>query len=67
MNQMSENNGESCSQGLRTCVQSLGIPQIERHIFMCADQTVPKCYDREIGLEAWNYLKKRWQELGWTS
>jgi (2Fe-2S) ferredoxin len=65
MNKMSENNNdESCSQGLSACVQSLGIDRIERHIFICADQTVPKCCDRESSLVAWNYLKKRLQELG---
>ena len=61
---MLEHNDESCSQSLSACVQSLGIPQIERHIFICADQTVPKCCDRQTSLEAWNYLKKRLQELG---
>jgi len=61
---MLEHNDESCSQGLSACVQSLGIAQIERHIFICADQTVPKCCSRETSLEAWNYLKKRLQELG---
>lgn len=62
---MSENNNdESCSQGLSGCVQSLGIDRIDRHIFICADQTVPKCCDRESSLVAWNYLKKRLQELG---
>lgn len=61
---MTENQDESCSQGLRACVQSLGIAQIDRHIFLCADQTVPKCCDREISLVAGNYLKKRLQELG---
>ncbi|HAT15591.1 MAG TPA: ferredoxin [Microcoleaceae bacterium UBA10368] len=64
MNQMSENQDESCSQGLRVCVESLGLAQIERHIFICADQTLPKCCDRAASLEAWNYLKKRLQELG---
>ncbi|MCU0544790.1 MAG: ferredoxin [Oscillatoriaceae cyanobacterium Prado104] len=61
---MTENNGEYCDRGLSACVQSLGLPQIERHIFICADQSVPKCCDRETSLEAWNYLKKRLQELG---
>ncbi|MEG4120451.1 ferredoxin [Microcoleus sp. N9_B4] len=61
---MTENNEEYCSQSLSACVQSLGIAQIERHIFICADQTVPKCCDRQTSLEAWNYLKKRLQELG---
>ncbi|MEG4291204.1 ferredoxin [Microcoleus sp. C2C3] len=61
---MLEHNDESCSQGLSACVKSLGIAQIERHIFICADQTVPKCCSRQTSLEAWNYLKKRLQELG---
>lgn len=61
---MLEHNDEYCSQGLSACVQSLGIAQIDRHIFICADQTVPKCCDRETSLVAWNYLKKRLQELG---
>ena len=61
---MTKNQDESCSQGLRACVKSLGIDQIDRHIFICADQTVPKCCDRETSLVAWNYLKKRLQELG---
>jgi len=59
-----QNNDESCSQGLRACVASLGIDRIDRHILICADQTVPKCCDRESSLVAWNYLKKRLQELG---
>ncbi len=61
---MTENNEEYCSQGLSACVQSLGLTQIDRHIFICADQTVPKCCDRQTSLVAWNYLKKRLQELG---
>lgn len=44
-------------------VESLGISQIQRHIFLCADQTKPKCCAKEVGLEAWNYLKKRLKEL----
>lgn len=43
--------------------EKLGIPQIERHLFLCSDQTKPKCCDKETGLEAWNYLKKRLKEL----
>ncbi|MGB7442613.1 MAG: hypothetical protein WA919_16230, partial [Coleofasciculaceae cyanobacterium] len=44
-------------------VQSLGINQIRRHIFLCADQTKPKCCQKKVGLEAWKYLKKRLKEL----
>ena len=61
---MTEDQDDSCSQGLRACVQRLGIDRFDRHILICADQTVPKCCDRETSLVAGNYLKKRLQELG---
>lgn len=44
--------------------RSLGIDRIERHIFLCCDQTKPKCCRRESGLESWEYLKRRFEELG---
>jgi (2Fe-2S) ferredoxin len=43
---------------------SVGVPAARRHIFLCADQTEPKCCDRERSLAAWSYLKKRLKELG---
>lgn len=43
--------------------RSLGIDRIQRHIFLCADQTKPKCCKRKAGLESWEYLKKRLSEL----
>ena len=42
----------------------LNIPQIRRHIFLCCDQTKPKCCNKEEGLESWEYLKRRLAELG---
>jgi (2Fe-2S) ferredoxin len=51
-------------QSLEACVQALGLDQIQRHIFICADQTVPKCCDHEVSLQSWNYLKQRLKELG---
>jgi len=42
----------------------LYIPQIRRHIFLCADQSKPKCCTKETGVEAWDYLKRRLAELG---
>lgn len=45
-------------------VQALGIPKIERHIFLCADQSEAKCCSKEEGLAAWEYLKRRIKELG---
>lgn len=41
----------------------LGIPGIRRHIFLCCDQTKPKCCDKDRSLESWEYLKRRLKEL----
>jgi (2Fe-2S) ferredoxin len=51
-------------QRLREVASSIGVPQARRHIFLCADQTEPKCCDRERSLIAWDYLKKRLKQLG---
>lgn len=42
----------------------LCVGNIRRHIFLCCDQTKPKCCDTKQGLEAWDYLKDRLKELG---
>jgi (2Fe-2S) ferredoxin len=47
-------------------VEQLRIHKIERHIFLCADQTKPKCASKEEGLASWDYLKRRLEELGLT-
>lgn len=44
--------------------KSLGLEQYRRHIFLCADQTEPKCCSRKDGLAAWEFLKRRLKELG---
>ena len=49
---------------LKAMVQALALPQIERHLFLCCDQTKPKCCDKAASLEAWDYLKRRLTELG---
>ena len=43
---------------------SIGVPAARRHIFLCADQTTPKCCDKASGIAAWDFLKKRLRELG---
>ena len=47
-----------------TIANSIGIPVATRHLFLCADQTKPKCCDKERGIAAWDFLKKRLHELG---
>ena len=44
--------------------ETIGIPVAKRHIFLCADQTTPKCCDTERGMAAWDFLKRRLKELG---
>lgn len=51
------------SDSLAVCVQNLGLDKIQRHVFICADQTLPKCCSKEMSLQAWDYLKKRLKEL----
>mgnify|MGYP003541527268 CR=1 FL=1 len=49
---------------LRAKLEELGADRIRRHIFLCADQTEPKCSRKEASLESWEYLKRRLKELG---
>lgn len=46
---------------------ALSIGRIERHVFLCADQTTPKCAPLEATHEVWTYLKRRLKELGLAS
>jgi (2Fe-2S) ferredoxin len=48
---------------LQSRVESLGLHAIQRHVFLCTDQTHPLCCDKAIALEAWDYLKKRLKVL----
>ena len=45
-------------------VELTGLNKTKRHIFLCADQSKPKCCSKESGLAAWDFLKKRLKELG---
>jgi len=54
------------TQTLDTITKALHIADIKRHIFLCSDQSSPKCCAKEAGLESWDYLKKRLNELNLT-
>ena len=43
---------------------SIGVDTATRHIFLCCDQTEPNCCDKDRGLAAWTYLKRRLKALG---
>ena len=52
------------SRSQQTVAETIGVPVARRHIFLCCEQTKPKCCDRERGMAAWEYLKRRLKELG---
>ena len=60
---MTPSNGD-VRKRLLQIAKNLEIAKIRRHIFLCADQTTPKCSTREDSLASWDYLKKRLAELG---
>lgn len=47
-------------------ITRLHLKDIKKHIFLCCDQTAPKCCERAAGLESWEFLKKRLDELRLT-
>ena len=48
---------------LELTLQKIGVRETRRHIFLCCDQTKPKCSDKEKSLESWEFLKRRLVEL----
>jgi len=48
---------------LAKVVKDLGLDKYKRHIFLCADQTEPKCAAREVTVASWEFLKQRLKEL----
>lgn len=60
---MSTNTSPADCSSLTSCAEALKLNQIQRHVFICADQTVPKCCDKQLSLESWDYLKRRLKEL----
>ena len=51
------------ADSLKDIAVSIGVPVARRHIFLCCDQTTPKCCEKARGLVAWDYLKQRLKEL----
>ncbi len=52
---------------LKAIAEALSIPRVQRHIFLCADQSNPRCAPREQTNELWVHLKRRLKELNLTS
>lgn len=50
-------------QRLTQIAEALSIPRVQRHIFLCADQTNPKCAPRDETNLLWTHLKNRLKQL----
>lgn len=48
---------------LAKAAAALGLERYRRHLFLCCDQAEPKCCPRPVGMESWDYLKRRLKEL----
>jgi (2Fe-2S) ferredoxin len=51
---------------LKKRIDDLQLAKVKKHIFLCCDQTVPRCCTKAAGLESWEFLKKRLEELHLT-
>lgn len=60
---MAASNELGLTDAFATCIQALSLNHIQRHLFICADQTKPKCCSKDLSLVAWDYLKNRLTEL----
>lgn len=52
---------------LDAIADALSIGRLDRHVFLCADQSTPLCCSREESNEVWTYLKRRLKQLGLAS
>jgi (2Fe-2S) ferredoxin len=50
-------------KNLQQKTAELMIGNYARHIFICADQTEPKCCPKDESIASWEYLKNRLKQL----
>lgn len=55
------------NERLENIAQALSIPRAQRHIFLCADQSNPRCASVEYTNELWRHLKGRLKESNLAS
>ena len=51
-------------QKLARIAEAVGVDAARRHILLCCDQTKPQCCAKQRGLDAWQFLKSRLNDLG---
>lgn len=55
------------AERLDNIAEALSIPRVQRHIFLCADQTNDKCAPRVVTNQLWTHLKNRLKQLEVTT
>lgn len=58
---------DNTQQRLGAISGALGIGALDRHIFVCAQQSTPRCSTYDESSAVWVYLKRRLKELGLAS
>ncbi|WP_044882113.1 ferredoxin [Neochlamydia sp. EPS4] len=53
-------------QNLNERLIKCGVDTLKRHIFLCSDQSNPRCSSSDTAYASWQYLKQRLQELNLT-
>ena len=51
------------TERLENIAEGLSIPRVQRHIFLCADQTNDKCASRDETNRLWTHLKNRLKQM----
>ncbi len=59
--------GAAPAERLQAIASALSIGGLRRHLFLCAEQTTPKCSTYEHSSAVWKYTKRRLKELDLTS
>ena len=64
---MSDAGAANADHRLDTIASALSIGGIERHHFLCAEPSTPKCATTEEGADSWRTLKSALKRLDLTS
>jgi len=58
---------DNSQQRLDAISRSIGIGSLDRHIFVCANQSTPRCSTAEESQVVWRHLKRRLKDLDLAS
>jgi (2Fe-2S) ferredoxin len=58
---------DTARQRLEAIAGALGIGNLQRHLFLCAQQSTPRCSTYEESTQTWRYVKRRLKELDLAS